>query len=169
MSRSPITTSGHLLSTETLSPSRITEEVEEAITKAKLKSFVDSLPEGIQTVLSENGRNLSGGQAQRIAIARAIIRKSNMILVDEATSNLDPVITAEVVNDLLDLPCTIVVVTHDIFGKYMERFDEVYFMQNGQIQESGTFQVLINQKGVFAEFYAKGLSAKQESEGEEEC
>ena len=68
------------------------EQVENAIQKARLKPFIETLPEGEETLLTENGRNLSGGQAQRIAIARAIISGSDMILVDEATSNLDPVI-----------------------------------------------------------------------------
>lgn len=136
------------------------EQMEEAVIKAKLKPFLETLPDGIQTVLSENGRNLSGGQAQRISIARAMIRQSHMILVDEATSNLDPVITAEVMNDLLDLPCTVVVVTHDIFGKYMDRFDQVFYMQDGKIQESGTFQELIARRGEFEAFYQKGLAAE---------
>ena len=135
------------------------EQLEEAITIAKLEPFLKTLPNGIDTLLSEGGGNLSGGQIQRIAIARAIIRKSSLIIVDEATSNLDPVITAEVMNDFLDMPGTVIIVTHDIFGKYMDRFDKVIYIKDGQISAAGKFQEMLNTNTEFTTFYEKGISS----------
>ena len=67
-----------------------TEEIETAIDKAGLSDFVQAQPQGLQTVLLENGKNLSGGQAQRIALARALLRHCQYLIADEATASLYP-------------------------------------------------------------------------------
>ena len=129
------------------------EAVRRAIERAGLKSFVDAQPEGWNTQLTENGRNLSGGQMQRIAAARAILRDSDLILVDEATSSLDVTTTCEVMENLLDLEGTVVVITHDIFGDYMRKFDRICYLENGEIQEQGSFDALLDRDGGFARLY----------------
>lgn len=129
------------------------EAVRRAIERAGLKDFVDAQPEGWNTLLTENGRNLSGGQMQRIAAARAILRDSDLILVDEATSSLDVTTTCEVMENLLDLEGTVVVITHDIFGDYMRRFDRICYLENGEIQEQGRFDALLDRDGGFARLY----------------
>lgn len=95
--------------------------------------LVAQLPNGLQTELSENGRNLSGGQIQRIALARALLRRSEVILVDEATSSLDAATTSEIMAQLLSLPATVLVITHDTFGEYMHDFDRVLEVRDGEI------------------------------------
>lgn len=108
-------------------------EVETAISLAGLGDFVAQLPNGLQTELSENGRNLSGGQIQRIALARALLRRSEVILVDEATSSLDTATTSEIMAQLLSLPATVLVITHDSFGEYMHDFDSVLTVRDGEV------------------------------------
>lgn len=133
------------------------EEIETAIDKAGLSDFVQAQPQGLQTVLLENGKNLSGGQAQRIALARALLRHCQYLVADEATASLDVKTTHEVMEHLLETDCTMVIITHDIQGSYMQKFDCIYYIDQGEIKEQGTFQELMNHK---AEFYtAYTLSA----------
>ena len=106
-------------------------EIIDAIEKAGLLEYVESLPEGIDTLLSENGNNLSGGQIQRIALARTLLRKYQCIIADEITSNLDVETASQVMNNLLDSDMMILVITHDIRGEFMSRFDETYCSKNG--------------------------------------
>ncbi len=119
------------------------EAVSKAISKAGLRDFVTDQKDDLNTVLAENGRNLSGGQIQRIAIARAIIRQCDLMLVDEATSNLDVATTHQVMENLLNLDCAVIVVTHDIFGEYMKKFDNIYYLEHGRITEQGKLNELI--------------------------
>lgn len=112
------------------------EEIEAAIGTAGLRSYIDELPEGLDTVISENGKNLSGGQAQRVAIARAVLRKCDLMIVDEPTSSLDANTTREVMDNLLALDCMLIVITHDVYGEYMQKFNQIYYMENGMIQKT---------------------------------
>lgn len=97
-----------------------------------MSDFLKTQPQGLQTILLENGKNLSGGQAQRIALARALLRRCQYLIADEATASLD------------------VKTTHDILGSYMQKFDYIYYIEQGEIKEQGTFQELMKHK---AEFY----------------
>ena len=128
-------------------------EVEKALREAGLGELLASLPDGLQTSLTGDGRGLSGGQGQRLAVARAMVRGCGLLLVDEATSSLDAVTTARVMEGLLRLPCTELVVTHDIFGDYMRKFDRVIVLENGRVAEEGTFDALLSRGGSFAAMY----------------
>ena len=124
-------------------------KVEEAIRLAGLKEFIDSQPDGFETTLSENGKNLSGGQVQRLAIARAILRDCDFLIVDEATSSLDVKTTHEVMENLLGLPCSMIIITHDILGNYMKEFDTVCYLEHGRLKEKGSFDELLDNKAGF--------------------
>lgn len=128
-------------------------EVEKALREAGLGELLASLPDGLQTSLTGDGRGLSGGQGQRLAVARAMVRGCGLLLVDEATSSLDAVTTARVMEGLLKLPCAELVVTHDIFGDYMRKFDRVIVLENGRVAEEGTFDGLLSRGGSFAAMY----------------
>lgn len=132
-------------------------QLEQALRQAGLKEFVDSLPDGVDTVLCEEGRNLSGGQGQRIAIARALLCPCDLMIVDEATSSLDARTTQEIMESLLRLRCAVLVITHDIFGDYMRRFDTICYMEAGQLREQGRFEALLARRGGFAKLYEKQL------------
>lgn len=110
------------------------EAVNEAVRLAGLQSFVATAPEGVDTILEENGRNLSGGQRQRIGIARMIIRKHALVIADEVTASLDAETTQQVMEDLLSLPCAMIVITHDTSGDFMRRFDKVYQIEAGRME-----------------------------------
>lgn len=133
------------------------QQLEQALRQAGLKTLVDSLPQGVDTPLREEGKNLSGGQSQRISIARALLQPCDLMLVDEATSGLDTRTTQEIMESLLDLPCAMLVITHDIFGDYMRRFDTICYMEDGQIRERGAFDALMAQNAGFACLYEKQL------------
>ncbi len=129
------------------------EQVLRAVEISGLTDFIESQPEGLQTILHENGRNLSGGQVQRIAIARAVLHKCGLLLADEITSNLDVITTDGIMKNLLKLDCAVVVITHDIFGEYMSGFDRIYYLEDGQIKEQGDLDMLLGLHGRFYELY----------------
>lgn len=82
-------------------------------------------------------------------MARAILRKCDLMLVDESTSSLDVVTTCEVMDHLLDLDCTVIMITHDIFGEYMKHFDRICYLEQGRVKENGTFDGLMKENGGF--------------------
>ncbi len=114
-------------------------EIDRAVRVSGLSDVIATLPEGLDTVLYEDGRNLSGGEAQRLSIARALIRKCSLLLVDEATSNLDIKNKQAIMEGLLSLDCAVLVITHDVFGSYMQRFDLVYLLKDGEVEACGRF------------------------------
>lgn len=109
------------------------EEISEALIKAGIYEYIQELPLGLDTVLIENGKNLSGGQAQRVAIARAVIRKKNILLVDEGTSGLDVDTADNIMKNLFALQGTLIMITHDIHGNYMNQFNKKYNLVDGVV------------------------------------
>ncbi len=103
------------------------EEVMAVIRKCCLDKYVDSLPDGLDTVILENGKNLSGGQRQRIALARALIRKVQYIILDEGTSALDEANAFDIENSLLSTPeLGVIVITHHLRDRIREKLTAVY-------------------------------------------
>lgn len=99
-----------------------------------LAAYIASLPEGLDTRIAENGKNLSGGQAQRIGIARAAIRGYRVILADEITASLDEATSQQVMENLLNMDATVMAITHDTQGEFMKRFDSVYRIEDGKVK-----------------------------------
>ena len=124
------------------------KEIDRAVEEAGLKDFIDSLPEGILTMVEENGKNLSGGEQQRIAIARAFIRGTKVLFLDEATSSLDGQ-TAQQIESLLlgkkDL--TLIAVTHKTSPELLEQYDEVLVLGQGTLLEHAPYREL--QKNIY--------------------
>lgn len=134
------------------------DEIVEAIKKASLKEFIDTLPLGINTKVGESGIKLSGGQKQRLAIARALLRKSSIIIFDESTSSLDNFAQEEVKRSIDNLKgkSTIVIVAHRL--STIKNVDKIFFLDNGEIADSGTFEELFDRNDKFrAMFLAENI------------
>lgn len=123
-------------------------ELDEAIRKAHLGSLITE--RGKDYLCGENGKGLSGGEKQRISIARSLLKKSSVLLIDEATASLDAQTAHQISDNLLDLTgITRIVVTHTLAESQMRRYDEIIVLKNGTITESGTFDFLMEKKGYF--------------------
>lgn len=107
------------------------EEINLAIKRAGLMDFVEGLQDGIETMIYDNGKNISGGERSRVAIARGLLSKSDIIFLDEAFASLDSKVAKEIENTLLDLEgVTIVNVSHVIFDETKNRYDKVFVVKN---------------------------------------
>ena len=109
---------------------------------------------GQDSLCEENGCNLSGGEKQRVSIAQSLLKKSSVLLVDEATAALDAQTAHQVSSDLLDLEgMTRIVVTHTLEQALLQRYDGILVLKNGEIAESGSFDELMARKGYFYALY----------------
>lgn len=136
-------------------------EINDALEKAYLKEFVDSLPEGLDTNIGERGVSLSGGQKQRIAIARAIIRNAPLVILDEATSALDNR-SEKVVQRALDELMkgrTTIVIAHRL--STIRDADTIMVVNDGLIVESGSHDELLKQEGAYATLYKSQFSSQE--------
>lgn len=128
-------------------------ELEKAVGDAGLAPFIESLPEGYDTILEENGVNLSGGQRQRFAIARALLRNSEVIIFDEPTSALDPKSEKEI-TELIERTLsskTIISVAHKL--NTVLDYDRIYLMDHGELKEQGSHQELLGKKGLYYQLF----------------
>ena len=124
------------------------ELLNEALVKSGLIDLINE--KGKDYRCGENGCNLSGGEKQRISIARALLNKSQLLLLDEATSALDNETAAFVTNNLLEIDNTTkIMITHRLDEEMLKKFDEIIVMKNGNIVEFGTYRELINKNGIF--------------------
>lgn len=131
-------------------------QIFDVLKMVKLDSYVEENPEGIHTKLQENATNLSGGQRQRLSLARALIRNPDVLILDEATSNLD-VITEKSITKSIDeiKDITIIVIAHRL--STIKRCDKILAMSEGTIQESGSHDELMNKKGFYYSLWKEQL------------
>jgi ATP-binding cassette subfamily C protein len=132
------------------------DEIEKALHIAQLGEFLDSLEKGIDTEVGKNGIKLSGGQRQRLSIARMIIAKPNIVILDESTSSLD-VMTEDVLFDELALflkQRTTIIIAHRLSTVNMADF--IYVLEHGEIVESGSKSELLKLNGHFAQYFNQG-------------
>ena len=124
------------------------EELDDAIEHAHLKALIDA--RGDSYLCGENGCGLSGGEKQRVSIARSLLKKSAVLLADEVTAALDAETAHQVSSDILDLGgITRIVVTHTLEEALLRRYDGILVLKNGVIAEFGRFDVLMEKKGYF--------------------
>lgn len=128
------------------------EKVIEAAKKACCHDFIMALPDGYETIIGEGGASLSGGEKQRISIARAIMKDAPIIILDEATANVDPEseekLTAAI--EALTKEKTILMIAHRL--KTVRHADNILVIDGGKIVQSGTHEQLIQQNGIYRRF-----------------
>lgn len=130
------------------------EEVKNAAKLSGASKFIDRLDKGYQTVVGDNGMKLSGGEKQRIALARALVRNPEILVLDEATSHLDSETEAYIQDsiDTLREERTIIVIAHRL--STIASADEIYVMRNGRIIEQGSHETLITSEGHYFNFWS---------------
>ena len=128
------------------------EKVIAAAKKARCHDFIMSLPDGYETVIGEGGASLSGGEKQRISIARAIMKDSPIIILDEATANVDPENEAELTKAIEELTKekTIIMIAHRL--KTVEHADQIIVIDGGKIVQQGKHAELMQQDGIYRTF-----------------
>lgn len=133
-------------------PEATMEEVIDAAKKACCHEFIMALPEGYETVIGEGGGSLSGGEKQRISIARAILKDAPIIILDEATSSVDPENEQQLQRAIEELTKkkTVIMIAHRL--STVRNADTIVVLSEGKIMQQGTHEALIKQKGIYSEF-----------------
>ncbi len=128
------------------------EEVIEVAKKAQCHDFIMNLPEGYQTIIGEGGTSLSGGEKQRISIARAMIKDAPIIIFDEATANVDPENEDKLQNAMESLTKdkTVIMIAHRL--KTIRNADQIIVLRDGIIEEKGKHEYLIRKEGTYKKF-----------------
>ena len=132
-------------------------DIIEACNLSKANEFINNMPLRYETMLEENGANLSGGQKQRLAIARALLKKPDILIMDEATSNLDSITEKAIEKTINNLSknITTIIIAHRL--STIMRCDKIFVMENGKFIEQGTHKELMEQKGRYYDLWKDQL------------
>ena len=135
------------------------KQINDACSFAAASDFIEKLPQGYETIIGENGVRLSGGQKQRISIARAVLKDSPIILLDEATSSLDAESEEKVQNAIINLTKnkTTLVIAHRL--STIVRADKIFVLNQGKVVDIGTHEELLKTSMIYKNLYSKQLRA----------
>ena len=149
-------------------PDATEEELEDACRKANIWDFIEKQEKGLDTVVGNRGLKLSGGEKQRISIARVLLRKPALLIFDEATASLDSISEAKIQEaiDPLVNSCTSILIAHRL--STILSADEIIVLKDGQIVERGVHKDLVKAGGVYTELYETQFKVKAVEEMEEE-
>ena len=129
------------------------EEWVRAITVSGVGLFLPQMENGTETLVGENGANLSGGQRQRIAVARAIIQKKPILILDEGTSAVDLQTAYDIETALLDISdLTMLTITHNLNPELLRQYDQIVYIENGQVAAMGDYETLLHNNTQFCQF-----------------
>ena len=130
------------------------EQINNVLNLSGANKFIEETSNGLNYLVGENGSNLSGGQRQRIAIARALIQQTPILVLDEGTSAIDMQTAYDIESKLLNIKdLTLITITHKMSEELLSLYDEIIYMENGQIVESGNLKELLQKKEKFFNFY----------------
>lgn len=132
------------------------EEVIKYCEKLNLIDFINSLPEKFETIIEENGTNLSGGQKQRLSILRALLKKPDILILDEATSNLDSITENSIKNIIDNLSITVIIIAHRL--STIKKSDKIFVFEKGEILEEGNHIELMNLKGKYYNYWEEQVN-----------
>ena len=124
-------------------------KINNCIDQSQLQDLINSLPDGLETMVGEKGVQLSGGQRQRIAIARALYRKPKILVLDEATSALDGLTEQKIMQSIHKIASdiTVIIIAHRL--NTIKECDMIYFIESGKIVDSGSYDELISTNAKF--------------------
>ena len=143
------------------------EEIHEAASGAAIAGFIEKLPDGYDTRVGERGLKLSGGEKQRVAIARTLLKNPPILILDEATSALDSRTEAEIQATLerIERGRTTIVIAHRL--STIVHADQIVVLDSGQVAERGTHGELLRRRGIYAEMWARQQAEREEAEAAE--
>ncbi|GER67209.1 amino acid ABC transporter ATP-binding protein [Weizmannia acidilactici] len=129
------------------------EEIEAAIRQVKLGRYIDTLPNGIHTQMEETGQRFSGGERQRIALARILLQNTPIVILDEPTVGLDPLTEKDLLDTIFDVlhDKTVLLITHHLTG--LEKMDQIIFLDDGKIAMQGTHAELMSGNARYRQLY----------------
>lgn len=133
------------------SEATLQEEIIRAVELAEIRADIEQMQLGYQTELSSDASSLSGGQKQRIALARALLSPAKILILDEATSNLDMITEKKILKNLLALDKTIIFIAHRL--SVAEMSHRIIVIEQGKVIESGSHSELLAQNGFYAQLY----------------
>ncbi|WP_455482392.1 ABCB family ABC transporter ATP-binding protein/permease [Bartonella sp. B35(2025)] len=145
-------------------PNATDEEIRKAAEMAQILKFIEMLPEGFQSMVGERGLKLSGGEKQRVAIARTLLKAPPLLILDEATAALDTATEQEIQQalDIVSHGRTTLIIAHRL--STVINADNILVLKNGRIIENGTHTELLHKKGLYASMWNKQLEASQAEE-----
>lgn len=130
------------------------EEVQRAVRLAGLEELVSELPDGLHTMIQENGQNFSGGEKQRIGIARALLAGARFLILDEVTASLDPVLASNIEQMIMENEhMGVLLITHKWSEELLRKSDKIFVMNKGKLVEQGSFDELMDLKQYFYSYY----------------
>lgn len=143
-------------------PDATDAEIREVIQKVKLDKYIYSLPKGLQTQMQESGERFSGGERQRIALARILLKNTPIVILDEPTVGLDPITERNLLNTIFESLAgkTIILITHHLV--LLEKMDKIIFLENGEIIMEGTHDELLQTNERYRTLYTMDSGIKEE-------
>ncbi|NFT14455.1 ABC transporter ATP-binding protein [Clostridium botulinum] len=130
------------------------EQINNVLNLSGANKFIEETTNGLNYLVGENGSNLAGGQRQRIAIARALIQQTPILVLDEGTSAIDMQTAYDIESKLLSIEnLTLITITHKMSEELLSLYDEIIYMENGHIVEKGNLKELLDKKDKFFKFY----------------